>query len=225
MDFVGESGILDQGQENLRVDMADKAPPSIMKLPFAMDALGSIDTARAKATATSPSVADKLQEKVDKLNAAPSWLPGIKKARELAASEHERVTGAKAKAEEEARAKEIADAQQRDDDTLQEERRYQEEWRAHAEAREDTQNQRAIEDMRKAGINPNLAMGGIGGGGATANTARATRSSEEALRGRQFQELMMLAQQAFQGRQNEKDRFTKLLGSFIQGATKIGTSF
>lgn len=88
--------------------------------------------------------------------------------------------------------------------------------RKETQAREDTAWQRSIADMRAAGVNPNLVNAGpaaSGGGVTNATGADYTPYTENLKAGLQL--LMQELDQAFQGKEAEKDRVAKLVGSLI----------
>lgn len=104
----------------------------------------------------------------------------------------------------------------------------EDEIRAHVEAREDSAYQRAIEDARKAGINPNLVgitPAGSGAGITTATPLDYTMQSAEYDRetqqqlaeyDRETKRILQILEQEFKMEENEKDRLAKIIG---QGLT------
>lgn len=85
--------------------------------------------------------------------------------------------------------------------------------RKETQEREDTQYQRLIEDMRRAGINPNLFMGTPASGGGITNASRKDLSREEwekevreNSKNRALTKLIQQIQIGFEGDQRDKDR-------------------
>ena len=101
-------------------------------------------------------------------------------------------------------------------DTLKELWAREDEIRKETQAREDTAYQRAVEDMVKAGINPNLipVNPAQSGGGVTAATG-----IEQAGYGTDVSAMIDLLSQeienAFEGKENQKDRFNQILSSVL----------
>ena len=111
--------------------------------------------------------------------------------------------------------------------------------RKEVQEREDNAISRKIEDMRRAGVNPNLAYsmsGAESGGGITTassiDTSMITQqmsniSSKEIEQKRQeyeklLEEYKIAQQQAFEGDENAKDRANKILSSLLSAAAVIG---
>lgn len=94
--------------------------------------------------------------------------------------------------------------------------------REHVEAREDSAWQRAVEDMRKAGVNPNLVNAGpaASGGGITSATGQ-DYTMQSAEFDRETQELITAIEQEFEMSENQKDRLTELFGKFLQAGGTI----
>lgn len=92
--------------------------------------------------------------------------------------------------------------------------------RKHVEEREDNALQRWVADARKAGINPNLALGATGaasGGGITNASNRDYTLENTVLQGDINQALADL-ERAFQKDENAKDRLNRIFSSFGLGA-------
>lgn len=92
--------------------------------------------------------------------------------------------------------------------------------REHVEQREDNALQRWVADARKAGINPNLALGATGaasGGGITNASQRDYTLENTVLQGEINQALADL-ERAFQKDENAKDRLNRIFSSFGLGA-------
>lgn len=96
--------------------------------------------------------------------------------------------------------------------------------REHIEAREDSAWQRAVEDMKKSGINPNLVDAGpaqSGGGLSSASGMDYTMQQEEY--DRETQKIIQAIANEFQMNENQKDRLTDLLGRLLgAGGTMAG---
>lgn len=96
----------------------------------------------------------------------------------------------------------------------------EDEIRKEVQAREDTAYSRAIADMRRAGINPNL-VGNItpasSGGGITQATGKTYEVYEQEMQ-RYLTELEKLMDMYFQGSENEKDRFAEIIGNLLNFA-------
>lgn len=90
---------------------------------------------------------------------------------------------------------------------------------AHIEEREDTAYQRAVEDMRKAGINPNLmnVTPAESGGGFTASQGM-DFSPVTTQMNNEIKEILDEIEKSFQGGQNEKDRIKDMITSLGQMA-------
>lgn len=88
--------------------------------------------------------------------------------------------------------------------------------RKETQEREDTAWQRGVEDMRKAGINPNLinASPAESGGGITQASQMNTGVISEDMSGA-VKELQQLLEQNFKGTENDKDRWMDALGNLI----------
>lgn len=88
--------------------------------------------------------------------------------------------------------------------------------RAETQAREDTAMQRAVEDARKAGINPNLMniQPAASGGGITSATGLEYQTYQA-----EMKEFLTLIEQEieneFKGDENKKDRWNQLFSSLI----------
>lgn len=102
------------------------------------------------------------------------------------------------------------------------EKAYQreDEIRKHVEEREDTAYQRAVADMKAAGINPELlgVTPAVSGGGIT-SASRKDYSVYTAKMQAQYSLLEQEIQNNFQGDQNKKDRIMDLVKSLISGAS------
>lgn len=111
--------------------------------------------------------------------------------------------------------------------------------RKETQDREDNAISRKVEDMRRAGVNPNLAYsmtGAESGGGITSangiDTSMITQqmsnmSSKEIEQKRQefeklLEEYKIAQKQAFEGDENAKDRTNKILSSLLSAAAVIG---
>lgn len=89
--------------------------------------------------------------------------------------------------------------------------------RAETQAREDNAYQRAVEDMKKAGINPNLVgVNPAASGGGITNATGLDYSPWTAEVNKNLALLEQEIQNGFQGDENAKDRFTKGLTSILQ---------
>lgn len=106
-----------------------------------------------------------------------------------------------------------------------------EEWqredaiRAETQAREDSTMQRWVADARKAGINPNLALGASGspsGGGITSQTGSIDYTMTEAEFNKTYEMLMQEIELNFKGDQAEKDRIANLIKALITGGALLG---
>lgn len=88
--------------------------------------------------------------------------------------------------------------------------------RKETQDREDNAYQRAVEDMRKAGVNPNLQSisGAQAGGGITTGTAKNLDRIEND-KDRQLKLIMQEIENNFKGDQNDKDRLIKLITGLI----------
>ena len=93
----------------------------------------------------------------------------------------------------------------------------EDEIRRETQEREDNAWQRAVADMRKAGVNPNLvnANPAESGGGITSATGL-DYSPWTAEINKQLALMEQEIQNSFQGDENAKDRFTKGLTSLLQ---------
>ena len=88
--------------------------------------------------------------------------------------------------------------------------------RKETQEREDTAYQRAVEDMRKAGINPELlGVSPASSGGGITSATRKDYSVYTSLLNNQYELLKQEIQNNFQGSENEKDRVLGLLKSVI----------
>lgn len=97
--------------------------------------------------------------------------------------------------------------------------------RAETQAREDSAWQRAVEDMQKAGVNPNLVNAGpaASGGGITSATGIDYTVYEKEME----KELALLEQfidNEFNASENQKDRLTNLIGRIISMGGLIGAA-
>ncbi len=92
--------------------------------------------------------------------------------------------------------------------------------RKETQKREDTAYQRAIKDMQRAGINPNLinVQPAESGGGITQASGMdmSTISSQMDI---DLKEMQQLIDQAFEGKENEKDRFNTIFGNILSYVT------
>lgn len=102
------------------------------------------------------------------------------------------------------------------------EEQQQKEWeredqiRKETQEREDTAVQRWVEDVRKAGINPNLfsGTGAASGGGITSATGLNT-SKYEAQAERLLTEWETMVEQEFKREESKKDRFNNIMKSLL----------
>lgn len=102
------------------------------------------------------------------------------------------------------------------------EQQQQKEWeredqiRKETQEREDTAIQRWVEDVRKAGINPNLfsGTGAASGGGITSATGLNT-SKYEAQAEKLLTEWETMVEQEFKKEENKKDRFNNIMKSLL----------
>lgn len=92
----------------------------------------------------------------------------------------------------------------------------EDEIRKETQEREDTAVQRWAEDVRKAGINPNLfsGTGAASGGGITSATGLNT-SQYEAQAERLLTEWETMVEQEFKREENKKDRFNNIMKSLL----------
>lgn len=88
--------------------------------------------------------------------------------------------------------------------------------RKETQEREDNAYQRAVKDMRQAGVNPNLQSisGAQAGGGISSGTAKNLDRIENA-KDRALKELMQQIEQNWKGNQNDLDRIQKTVSSLI----------
>lgn len=100
----------------------------------------------------------------------------------------------------------------------------EDEIREHIESREDSAWQRAIEDIKKSGANPNLVNAGpaqSGGGVSSASGMDYTMQQEEY--DRETQKIIQAIANEFQMNENQKDRLADLLGRLLgAGGTMAG---
>ena len=92
-----------------------------------------------------------------------------------------------------------------------------EEWRQQDFEREDNKFQRQVKDMRAAGINPNLALGALGGSTASGTSITAPPNTE--LEAELNEKLALMEQyidQEFKADENQKDRLTDLIGGIVK---------
>lgn len=101
---------------------------------------------------------------------------------------------------------------------LEEAYKREDEIRKETQEREDTAYQRAVEDMRKAGINPNIfaGAGASASGGGITNASRADLTLLKSKYEKGIEMLMQEIQNQFQGDENTKDRLTKIFDSFLK---------
>lgn len=88
--------------------------------------------------------------------------------------------------------------------------------RTETQTREDTAYQRAVTDMRKAGVNPNLQniSGAQSGGGITGATAKNLARVENA-KDRTLKQLLQEIEFNWSGNQKDLDRLTKIISSLF----------
>lgn len=93
--------------------------------------------------------------------------------------------------------------------------------RRETQAREDTAYQRAVQDMQRAGINPNLmnVTPAESGGGITSATEKDYTTYEKAV-----EMLMQEIDNNFTASENEKDRLKDLVKTVIQGGALLGAA-
>lgn len=102
---------------------------------------------------------------------------------------------------------------------LQEERWAREDERqAHVEAREDNAIQRKVADMKKAGVNPNLALGmtGAASGGGVVVDSGMNLTPYEIESNKQLELLKQYLENDFKGDENTKDRYLQLFNNLVQ---------
>lgn len=88
--------------------------------------------------------------------------------------------------------------------------------RKETQEREDNINQRMVEDMRKAGMNPNLISGASAvGGGISSGTAKNLDRIENA-KSRALELLKQEIQNSWAGNQKDLDRITSIINSVIK---------
>lgn len=94
--------------------------------------------------------------------------------------------------------------------------------RKETQEREDSAWQRAVEDMRKAGVNPNLVNAGpaASGGGITSATGQ-DYTMQSAKFDRETQELITAIEQEFEMSENQKDRLIDVFGKVLQASGTI----
>lgn len=89
-------------------------------------------------------------------------------------------------------------------------------WRKEDFQREDTKFQRQVDDMQKAGINPNLAIGALGGSTMGGTSATAPPNTElEAELNEKLTLMQQFIDNEFKANESQKDRFTDLLGGIV----------
>lgn len=94
--------------------------------------------------------------------------------------------------------------------------------REHIESREDSAWQRAVEDMKKSGVNPNLVDAGpaqSGGGISSASGIDYTMQQEEY--DRETQKIIQAIANEFQMNENQKDRLADLVGRLLGASGTI----
>lgn len=96
---------------------------------------------------------------------------------------------------------------------LEEAYRREDEIRKETQEREDTAYQRAVEDMKKAGINPNIFAGAsaAASGGGITNASRKDFTKEMSKYEATIELLLTIINNEFKGSENEKDRIAKTI--------------
>ena len=90
--------------------------------------------------------------------------------------------------------------------------------RKETQEREDNALQRWVSDARKAGINPNLALGsqGSASGGGITQASQPNIGAITSQMNIDAEKLQQMIDQAFEGNENEKDRFMEIFGNLLQ---------
>ena len=98
--------------------------------------------------------------------------------------------------------------------------------RRETQAREDNAIYRKIADMRRSGVNPNLAysMTGAESGGGITNATGTDTSLKEKDMEIAWQKIEQAIQNDFEGDQNEKDRIKDFLKTMIYSKTMLGSA-
>lgn len=92
--------------------------------------------------------------------------------------------------------------------------------REHIEQREDSALQRWVADARRAGINPNLALGATGAasGGGITNASQKDYTLENTLLQGEINQALADLERAFQKDENAKDRLNRIFTTFGLGS-------